>query len=101
MPRSSTCAGCARWTSRPSAPRSGKTGRLVIAEEQWHEGGWGATLISELAMAGMAVEGAARERVACPTTCSSPTRPPLEDEMLPSAERIAAAARASRPGVRR
>jgi pyruvate/2-oxoglutarate/acetoin dehydrogenase E1 component len=30
-----------------------KTGRLVVAEEQWHDGGWGATLISRLTMHGV------------------------------------------------
>ena len=36
-----------------------KTGRLVVAEEQVHAGGWGATVISELAQAGVAVRHAA------------------------------------------
>ncbi len=36
------------------------TGRLVVAEEQWHEAGWGATLISRLTMNGV--------HMACSTT---------------------------------
>jgi pyruvate dehydrogenase E1 component beta subunit len=69
-----------------------KTGRLVIAEEQWHEGGWGATIISELAQAGQAWKAPPRS-VSLPHDLLVPYSPPLEDEMLPSADRIAAAAR--------
>jgi pyruvate dehydrogenase E1 component beta subunit len=70
------------------------TGRLVVAEEQWHEGGWGATIISRLTQAGV--------RWATPPTAVSlphdlliPYSPTLEDQMLPSPDRIAAAARAT------
>lgn len=52
----------------------GRTGRLLIVEEQVHAGGWGATVISELAMRGVAMGGP--QRSACPTTCSSRTVPP-------------------------
>ena len=72
-PRSSTCAGSDRSTCRPSAPRSRKTGRLVIAEEQWHEGGWGATIISELAPGGVAWKAPPDGGQPARTTCSSPT----------------------------
>ena len=71
-----------------------KTGRLVIAEEQVHAGGWGATIISELAMAGQAWRSAPRS-VGLPYDLPIPYSPPLEDEIIPSSERIAAAARAS------
>ena len=54
-PRSSTCAGSGRWTCRRSGRRSSKTGRLVIAEEQVHAAGWGATIISELTIGGIAL----------------------------------------------
>ena len=57
--RSSTCAGCGPSTWRRSGRRSRKTGRLVIAEEQWHEAGWGATIISRLAQRGHGLQGAA------------------------------------------
>ena len=71
-----------------------KTGRLVIAEEQWHEAGWGATIISELTIA--ASPGPARPAaVSLPDDLLIPYSPPLEDEILPSADAIAAAARAS------
>lgn len=71
-----------------------KTGRLVLAEEQWHEGGWGATVISELAMRGTSWKSAPRA-VSLPHDLLIPYSPTLEDEMLPSADRIAAAARES------
>ena len=64
----------------------GKTGRLVVAEEQYHDGGWGASLISRLAAAGV---GWAKPPVAVsmPELLISHS-PPLEDEMIPSVERI-------------
>ncbi len=69
-----------------------KTGRLVIAEEQVHAGGWGATIISELAKAGQAWR-AAPQAVSLPADLPIPYSPPLEDEIIPSAERIASAVR--------
>jgi pyruvate/2-oxoglutarate/acetoin dehydrogenase E1 component len=69
-----------------------KTGRLVIAEEQWHEGGWGATIISELVQRGVGFQ-APPVAVSLPHDLLIPYSPTLEDEMIPSAERIAAAAR--------
>jgi pyruvate dehydrogenase E1 component beta subunit len=69
-----------------------RTGRLVIAEEQWHEGGWGATIISELVQRGVAFK-APPIAVSLPHDLLIPYSPTLEDEMLPSPERIAAAAR--------
>jgi acetoin:2,6-dichlorophenolindophenol oxidoreductase subunit beta len=71
-----------------------KTGRLIVAEEQVHAGGWGATLISELAMAGTPWQSAPRS-VSLPYDLPIPYSPPLEDEIIPSAARIATAARAS------
>ncbi|MCY7418547.1 MAG: alpha-ketoacid dehydrogenase subunit beta [Chloroflexi bacterium] len=69
-----------------------KTGRLVIAEEQWHEGGWGATLISKLAQTRIPWK-ASPTAVSLPYDLLIPYSPTLEDEMIPSAEKIAAAAR--------
>lgn len=69
-----------------------KTGRLVIAEEQWHEGGWGATIISELVQRGVTFQ-APPVAVSLPHGLLIPYSPTLEDEMLPSPERIAAGAR--------
>ena len=69
-----------------------RTGRLVIAEEQYHDGGWGAAVISRLATAGapMTVPPVA---VSLPEILISHS-PPLEDSMIPSVERIAEAVRA-------
>jgi pyruvate dehydrogenase E1 component beta subunit len=72
-----------------------KTGRLAVVEEQWHEGGWGATVISELAQRGVAFQ-APPQAVSLPHDLLIPYSPTLEDEMLPSPDRIAAAARATR-----
>jgi acetoin:2,6-dichlorophenolindophenol oxidoreductase subunit beta len=72
----------------------GRTGRLVIAEEQWHAGGWGATLISRLVMSGAYLASRPRS-VALPDDIPIPYAPPLEDAAIPSADRIAQAARDS------
>ena len=74
-----------------------KTGRLVIAEEQVHAGGWGATLISELTMAGMVWSAAPRAVSLAPDLCISYS-PELEDAILPSVAKIADAARAAVKG---
>jgi len=73
----------------------GRTGRLVIAEEQYHDGGWGASIISRLATAAapLAVPPVA---VSMPEILISHS-PPLEDAMIPSAERIADAVRSVCP----
>jgi pyruvate/2-oxoglutarate/acetoin dehydrogenase E1 component len=70
-----------------------KTGRLVIAEEQWHEGGWGATIISKLAQTRIPWK-ASPTAVSLPYDLLIPYSPTLEDQMIPSAERIGDAARA-------
>jgi acetoin:2,6-dichlorophenolindophenol oxidoreductase subunit beta len=70
-----------------------KTGRLIVVEEQVHAGGWGATLISELTMRGVAI--------APPTALSMaddlliPYTPSLEDEMVPRVDAIVASVRDS------
>jgi pyruvate/2-oxoglutarate/acetoin dehydrogenase E1 component len=71
-----------------------KTRRLVIAEEQVHAAGWGATIVSELTIGGVDWASAPR-RVSLPDDIPMPYTPPLEDLVIPSAEGIAAAARAS------
>ncbi len=71
-----------------------KTGRIVVAEEQVHAAGWGATIVSELTIGGVAWASTPR-RVSLPDDLPIPYTPPLEDEVLPSVEAIAAAARAS------
>ena len=75
----------------------GRTGRLVVAEEQVHAGGWGATLISELAMAGFHWKSAPRA-VSLPADICISYSPDLEDAILPSVARIADAARAAVKG---
>ncbi len=69
-----------------------KTGRLLVAEEQVHAAGWGATLISRLAMEGVELAAPPRS-VSLPEDNLVSYSPSLEDEILPSAEGIAAAAR--------
>jgi acetoin:2,6-dichlorophenolindophenol oxidoreductase subunit beta len=71
-----------------------KTGRIVIAEEQVHAAGWGATVVSQLTIDGVRWASAPR-RVSLPDDLPIPYTPPLEDAILPSAEAIADAARAS------
>ncbi len=69
-----------------------KTGRLVIAEEQVHAAGWGATVISRLVQEGVALAAPPRA-VSLPDDNLISYSPPLEDAIIPSAERIAQAAR--------
>ena len=71
-----------------------RTGRVVVAEEQVHAGGWGATLISELAMAGVPLRSPPRAVSLPPDVCVSYS-PPLEDAIVPSADRIAETARSA------
>ena len=74
---------------RASAER---TGRLLVVEEQVHAGGWGATVISELATSGVELR--------CPPRALSiaddilvPYSPTLEDTVLPSVDNIVDAVR--------
>jgi acetoin:2,6-dichlorophenolindophenol oxidoreductase subunit beta len=69
-----------------------KTGRLVVAEEQVHAAGWGATLISRLTIDGVKL-GAPPRVVGLPDDLLIPYSPSLEDAIIPSADAIAAAAR--------
>jgi pyruvate dehydrogenase E1 component beta subunit len=68
------------------------TDRLIVVEEQVHVGGWGASLISLLAQEGLP-ENTIPRAVSMPNAPVAYS-PPLEDAALPSAERIAEAARA-------
>lgn len=69
-----------------------RTGRLIVVEEQVHAGGWGATVISELAMRG--IKGRASPRaVSMSDDILVPYSPPLEDQVIPSVDRIAEAVR--------
>ncbi len=71
-----------------------RTGRLVVVEEQVHAGGWGATLISELTMGGVAWRRPPLA-VSLPPDLPIPYSPPLEDAVLPSVEAIRSAAHAA------
>lgn len=71
-----------------------RTGRLVIAEEQWHEAGWGATVISRLVQDGTELT-APPVAVSHPYDLLVPYSPPLEDAFIPSVERIVEAARST------
>ena len=70
-----------------------KTGRLVIAEEQVHAGGWGATLISRLTIDGVRLATPPRV-IGLPEDLLIPYSPQLEDAIIPDAAAIAATARA-------
>jgi pyruvate/2-oxoglutarate/acetoin dehydrogenase E1 component len=71
-----------------------KTGRLLVVEEQVHVAGWGATLISQLAMSGFAWKSLPRA-ISLPDNMPIPYTPELEDAVIPSAEAIAEGARAT------
>jgi pyruvate/2-oxoglutarate/acetoin dehydrogenase E1 component len=70
-----------------------KTGRLVVAEEQVHAGGWGATLISRLVIEGVKLETPPGV-VGLADDLLIPYSPDLEDAMIPSVDAIADAVRA-------
>jgi acetoin:2,6-dichlorophenolindophenol oxidoreductase subunit beta len=70
-----------------------KTGRLVVVHEEVHDGGWGATLISRLALDGVQLSHAPVV-VGIADDVLVPYSPPLEDEIIPTADRIAEAVRA-------
>lgn len=69
----------------------GRTRRLVVAEEQVHAGGWGATLISELAQGGTSWASPPR-RASLPDDYPIPYSPAIEDAIIPSPAAIARAA---------
>jgi acetoin:2,6-dichlorophenolindophenol oxidoreductase subunit beta len=71
-----------------------RTGRLLVAEEQPHAGGWGATVISRLAMAGTYMVSRPRS-IAMPDDIPVPFAGPLEDAVMPSVDRIAEEVRGS------
>lgn len=79
----------------PTVRRSvDKTGRLVVAEEQVHAAGWGATVVSELTIGGTRWASPPR-RLSLPDDLPIAYTPVLEDEMVPSVAAIVAAGRAS------
>jgi acetoin:2,6-dichlorophenolindophenol oxidoreductase subunit beta len=64
-----------------------KTGRLLVVEEQVHAAGWGATVISELVMRGVPMGRPAA--LSLPDDLLVSYSPTLEDEIIPSVDRIA------------
>jgi pyruvate dehydrogenase E1 component beta subunit len=64
-----------------------RTRRLLIVEEQVHAAGWGATIISELAIQGVPWIRPP-SRISLPDDLPIPYSPPLEDEVLPSVQDI-------------
>ena len=70
----------------------GRTGRLMIVEEQVHVGGWGASVISRIAAEGVSLQRPA-EAVSLPDNVLIPYAPTLEDAIIPSVETIVARAR--------
>jgi pyruvate/2-oxoglutarate/acetoin dehydrogenase E1 component len=71
----------------------GKTGRLLVVEEQTHAGGWGATVISELVMRGVGLATPPRA-LSLPDNLLIPYTPKLEDAVVPGVAAIADAIRA-------
>jgi len=69
-----------------------RTGRLLVVEEQVHTAGWGATIISQLAMRGMRWKARPRS-LSLPDDAPIPYSPPLEDELIPSVQTVAEAIR--------
>jgi pyruvate dehydrogenase E1 component beta subunit len=69
-----------------------RTGRVMIAEEQVHVAGWGATVISQLAMRGVPLKRPPTA-VSLPDDLLVPYSPALEDQVIPSVDAIAAAIR--------
>lgn len=69
-----------------------RTGRLIVVEEQVHLAGWGATVISELAMRGVPFARPPKA-ISLPDDVLVPYSPALEDAVVPSVETIVSAIR--------
>ena len=74
------------------ARSASKTQRMLVVEEQVHNGGWGATLISHLTMQGLQWK-APPQALSLPDDLLIPYSPVLEDAVVPSVDGIAAAVR--------
>jgi pyruvate/2-oxoglutarate/acetoin dehydrogenase E1 component len=64
-----------------------RTGRLLVVEEQVHPGGWGATVISELARRGVSM--GRPEALSLPDDLLIAYSPELEDAIVPGVDAIA------------
>jgi acetoin:2,6-dichlorophenolindophenol oxidoreductase subunit beta len=69
-----------------------RTGRLLVVEEQVHAGGWGASIVSELAQRNTGWT-APPQTLSLPENLLIPYCPSLEDAIIPSVDAIAAAMR--------
>lgn len=69
-----------------------RTGHLLIVEEQVHAGGWGATVISQLAQSGTPFRRPPAA-VSLPIDQPIPYSPDLEDALIPSVVKIVDSAR--------
>lgn len=69
-----------------------RTQRVLVAEEQVHPGGWGATVISQLAQSGLSLRSAPGA-VSMPNDQHIGYAPSLEKAVVPSVEKIVDAAR--------
>ncbi len=85
-----------RWISPLDVPTIRdsvtRTRRLVVVEEQYHDGGWGSAMVSRLAMEGVAF-AAPPAAVSMRQGVPMPFSPPLEDLVMPSVDRITEAIR--------
>ena len=70
----------------------GRTGRLLIVQEELHTASWGATVISRLTMEGHAWRQPP-QALCLPDDMLMPYSPPLEDQLIPSVARITERAR--------
>jgi pyruvate dehydrogenase E1 component beta subunit len=70
-----------------------RTGRLLVVEEQVHDAGWGASLISRLTLEGVQLAAPPRV-VGLRDDLLIPYSPPLEDALIPSVDTIASSGRA-------
>jgi pyruvate dehydrogenase E1 component beta subunit len=67
-----------------------RTGRLLLVEEEVHAAGWAATVVSELAQRYNLV--GRLDVISLPADLLLPYSPSLEDQLIPSADAIAASA---------
>ena len=69
-----------------------KTSRLVTVEENPHQGGWGATVVSVVVDEGFELLDAPVRRVAS-ANVPLPFADALEDEVIPTVDKVVAAVR--------
>ena len=84
-PRSSTCARCARSTSRPSSGVE-KTNRLLVVEEGPRTGGWATGLLGAVAEEGL--HDLDDAWIVATDETPVPYSPTLEDAFMPDAATI-------------